>query len=115
MKPSDLGSLSLDELWALRERVDATLAQKIAAEKVALDQRLCQLSLPQNQKKADRARRPYPPVFPKYMNPAQPSETWAGRGRLPRWVEAQLKSGKQLNDFRIPPSIERKLGIVHQH
>ena len=48
MKPSDLGSLSLDELWSLREQVDEILARRISAEKAALDRRLRQLSLPQN-------------------------------------------------------------------
>jgi DNA-binding protein H-NS len=47
------------------------------------------------------ARRRYPQVFPKYRNPAEPSETWAGRGKKPRWLAAQLKSGKQIDDFRI--------------
>jgi DNA-binding protein H-NS len=46
-------------------------------------------------------RRPYPTVFPKFRNPEQPSETWAGRGKKPRWLTAQLKSGKQIDDFRI--------------
>jgi DNA-binding protein H-NS len=46
-------------------------------------------------------RRSYPTVFPKFRNPEQPSETWAGRGKKPRWLVAQLKSGKQIDDFRI--------------
>ncbi len=40
-------------------------------------------------------------VFPKYRNPAKPSETWAGRGKKPRWLTAQLKSGKRIDEFRI--------------
>jgi DNA-binding protein H-NS len=28
-------------------------------------------------------------------------ETWAGRGKKPRWLSTQLKSGKQIEDFRI--------------
>jgi DNA-binding protein H-NS len=48
-----------------------------------------------------RARRPYPVVVPKYRNPEQPSETWAGRGKTPRWLAAQLKSGRRIDDFRI--------------
>jgi DNA-binding protein H-NS len=48
-----------------------------------------------------RVRRPYPAVLPKYRNPERPSETWAGRGKTPRWLLAQLKSGRRLDDFRI--------------
>lgn len=41
------------------------------------------------------------PAKPKYANPANKSETWTGRGRRPRWVEAALKSGKTLDDLAI--------------
>jgi DNA-binding protein H-NS len=51
--------------------------------------------------KPSTARRPYPAVVPKYRNPDRPSETWAGRGKKPRWLAAQLKSGKRIDDFRI--------------
>jgi DNA-binding protein H-NS len=47
-------------------------------------------------------------VFPKYRNPAKPEETWAGRGKQPRWLTAQLRAGKNLDDFRIQPSSDRK-------
>lgn len=33
------------------------------------------------------------PAAPKYANPADPSDTWSGRGRKPRWFEAAMKSG----------------------
>ena len=46
-------------------------------------------------------RRPYPPVSPKYRNPDQPSETWSGRGKQPRWLVAQLRLGKRIEDFSI--------------
>jgi DNA-binding protein H-NS len=104
MKPPDLKSMSLDELWSLHEFVSGALARKIPAETARLDQRLRQLGLgvvPHNVKKMGPAARPYPQVFPKYRNPAEPSETWAGRGKKPRWLTAQLKSGKQIDDFRI--------------
>ena len=38
---------------------------------------------------------------PKYANPADPSQTWTGRGRKPKWVEALLASGKTLEDLTI--------------
>src|SRR5207245_145428 len=111
MKRHDLKSMSLDELWSLHKLVASVLARKILAEKARLDQRLRRLTepgiAPTNVKKMPHARRPCPPVFPKYRNPAQPSETWAGRGKKPRWLTAQLRSGKQLDDFRIQPPSER--------
>ena len=40
-------------------------------------------------------------VAPKYANPADPTMTWTGRGRKPRWVQDNLKGGKQLDDLLI--------------
>jgi DNA-binding protein H-NS len=102
MKRNDFNSMSLDELWALRSEISSILKSKIAAEKAELEKRLRQLrsnSLPSEA--ARRERRPYPRVFPKYRNPADPAETWAGRGRQPRWLTEQLRSGRKLDDFRI--------------
>jgi DNA-binding protein H-NS len=41
-------------------------------------------------------------VQPKYRNPENPRETWAGRGRKPRWVEMALAHDRKLEDLAIP-------------
>lgn len=41
------------------------------------------------------------PAKAKYANPANRAETWTGRGRKPRWMEAALKAGKSLSDLAI--------------
>jgi DNA-binding protein H-NS len=108
MTPNDLKLMSIDELWALHVEITAVLARRISAEKRQLEQRLMQLqSSGTSNRKFWHERRPYPQVFPKYRNPAEPSETWAGRGKQPRWLTAQLRSGKKLEDFRIQPSADR--------
>jgi len=40
-------------------------------------------------------------VAPKYRNPANPAETWAARGKQPRWLAAEIAKGKKLEDFAI--------------
>ena len=40
-------------------------------------------------------------VAPKYANPTDPTMTWTGRGRKPRWVQENLESGKQMDDLLI--------------
>ena len=40
-------------------------------------------------------------VPPKYRNPANPAETWTGRGKQPRWMAEQVKKGKKPEDFLI--------------
>ena len=109
MKQCDFKSMSADELWILHEKITTALAAKITAEKAQLDQRLCQLNQGVGSKtngaRINRARRPYPKVFPKFQNPAHPFETWAGRGKQPRWLTKQLNSGNRMDDFRIHQAI----------
>jgi DNA-binding protein H-NS len=40
-------------------------------------------------------------VAAKYANPDDPSETWTGRGRKPRWLAAKLKEGGKIEKFLI--------------
>ena len=40
-------------------------------------------------------------VAPKYRNPANPAETWAGRGQQPRWLAAETSKGRKLEEFLI--------------
>jgi DNA-binding protein H-NS len=108
---NDLALLSVDELWIFRGELDAILTAKMAAEVRELGRRIDRLNgvIDTNEragKSSNRARpprRPYPAVLPKYRNLAPPFETWSGRGRTPRWLSAQLKFGKRLEDFRIGP------------
>jgi DNA-binding protein H-NS len=105
-----ISSLSMDELWALHEEVSNMLSEKILNEKRELEDRLAKLNggMMAKIKRSDlqvaerrKVRRKYPPVLPKFENPSDPSETWAGRGKQPRWLVSQLKAGKKMNDFLI--------------
>jgi DNA-binding protein H-NS len=37
----------------------------------------------------------------KYRNPKNADEVWSGRGRMPLWLGAQIKAGKDREDFLI--------------
>jgi len=90
--------MSLEDLWNFRENIQFALTNKIGLEKRRLEKRLAQLA---RYPGGGKARRPYPEVQPKYQNPANPEETWSGRGKQPAWVVAKLKSGKKLDDLAI--------------
>ena len=92
MENSDLESMAIDELWELHEQITAKLAREMTIKKARLEERL---------RKIGSAKRPYPKVLPKYRNPKDPAETWSGRGKQPRWLTAQLRSGKKVHDFLI--------------
>ena len=102
MKIKPLNSMSVDELWALYEQISSILSSKMSEEKARLEKRLGQLTSAASSSKT--TRRPYPPVLPKFRNPLRPLETWAGRGKQPRWLLAQLQDGNQMEDFRIRAS-----------
>jgi DNA-binding protein H-NS len=113
LSTSRLENLSVEELTDLYERVRLLLAKRIELEKRKLEATLAKLSkqpaegLPSERRAIaangshPKRRRKYPPVLPKYRNPTDRSETWAGRGKQPRWLVSQLKAGKKIEDFLI--------------
>jgi DNA-binding protein H-NS len=110
-KKFDLDAMSTDEMWQLHVEVGRLLSVRLTSEKRELEKRLARLRrekvLSQSEtadaqsKDAPRERRSYPRVLPKYQNPNEPSETWSGRGKQPRWLTAALKTGHTIEDFVI--------------
>jgi DNA-binding protein H-NS len=97
-----LKSMSIDRLTSLREKVDATLRTKITETRRDLEAKLSKLSRFGNSGGGVRALGTgYRPVAPKFRNPDNPSETWAGRGLKPRWMVSALKAGHKLEDLLI--------------
>jgi len=107
MQDLDLKAMSVDQLWNLHEKLVSELGRKITEEKARLETRLRQISSSRLDGHRSPERRPYPKVHPKYRNPKNPQETWAGRGKQPRWLTAQLRAGKKLDDFLIRRSAVR--------
>jgi DNA-binding protein H-NS len=50
---------------------------------------------------ARKARKSTGKVPPKYRDPANPENTWTGRGKQPRWLAAYTSEGRSLEDFLI--------------
>jgi DNA-binding protein H-NS len=101
-RPTNLNKLPVDKLIALRGQVDEMLAAKVAQERRSLESQLAALSHVNGARaKGGRPSLRGSSVAPKYRNPENPSETWAGRGLKPRWLTAAIKAGKKLEDFGI--------------
>lgn len=111
MTKIDLDAMTVDELWQLHEELSTVLATRLTSEKRELEKRLAQLqreeaagSVEQPRPTLGRVRsqrRAYPRVLPKYRNPANPAETWSGRGKQPRWIAVALKAGHHIDEFLI--------------
>jgi DNA-binding protein H-NS len=111
MQGFKLTSMSFDALVALRDNVVRTISSKAEAARRELQDKLSMLDgLGMSVGSAAGAKRGPKPrgsklkgrkVPPKYRNPKDASETWAGRGATPRWLRAMLKSGHKLEEFAI--------------
>ena len=116
IKGLDLESMSVEDLWSVREQINQVLSARITSEKRELEKRLAVLNRgtdlingadavqPDN---SGKTRRKYPIVLPKYRNPLT-SETWSGRGKQPRWLVAAIKTGRKIEDFAIGGAGESK-------
>jgi len=106
----NLDAMSIDEMWQLHEEISGVLSVRLTSEKRELEKRLAQLRREREMRQSEQAeglngppreRRKYPRVFPKYRNPNEPSETWSGRGKQPRWLVAALKAGHSMEEYVI--------------
>lgn len=101
----NLEDMSLKELKQLQKDVDAAIndfqdrERRKALEEVEAFARERGLTMSDLSELSTKRKRK--PATAKYANPADPSQTWTGRGRRPRWVEAALSSGKSMEDMVI--------------
>ena len=104
-----LTSMSFDDLVALRDNVARMISSKAEAARRELEAKLAALNglglgMGGGTKRGPKARgsklkgRKVPP---KYRNPKDHAETWAGRGATPRWLRAYMKAGHKLEEFAI--------------
>ena len=47
------------------------------------------------------AKKPVKKSTPKYKNPADPDQTWTGKGRQPDWFKSAVAAGKSPDDMAI--------------
>ena len=120
-----LASLSLAELRELVTEAEVLIAEKEQGEKSALVAEIEQLTKARGFAVADIlplfpglpvSRATEKPkgkggkggrgtVAPKYRNPANPAETWSGRGRQPAWVQTHVAGGGKVEDLAIAPQV----------
>jgi DNA-binding protein H-NS len=107
----NLKSMSIDRLTDLRDRVEAALAGKVIDQRRTIESELAKLTRLQGAKTLRKNGAGFGlrgPVAPKYRNPQNPEETWAGRGLRPKWLTAAIKGGKSADDFLIRGAVASK-------
>ena len=114
-----LRDMSTPELLELREQIQAALASKREELQRQIDElstlEVAGASNVRVGRRGRRARvaapsrggngRAHPlkgrTVAPKYRDPENPSQTWAGRGQTPRWLTAYEQQGRKRDEFFI--------------
>ena len=94
----DLNALSLRELKDLQNGVSRAIAsfedRKKKEALAELEEKARQMGFSLAELTGAATLRKRTPAVAKYANPANPSDTWSGRGRQPRWFAAALAAGK---------------------
>jgi DNA-binding protein H-NS len=99
-KKSTLTTLSNESLFQLRDEIGALLKSRAEDLQRELNRLTGGLVAHEGSAKGERkSKKPTKKVAPKYRGPN--GETWSGRGLKPRWLTAEINSGKQLEDFLI--------------
>ena len=98
-----LKSMSVGQLQDLQSQIEATISEKVKVRRQELESELSKLVGYGGSGRRGRPGGRRGAVAPKYRNPDNPAETWAGRGLKPRWLTAAIKGGKKLEDFAIGP------------
>lgn len=102
----NLEEMSRKELLSLRDNVEKALrnAEKRerkealkAAEKAAAEFGFSLSELSDDAPRTAKGTK----AKAKYRNPADPAQTWTGRGRKPQWIHDALKSGADISDLEI--------------
>lgn len=102
---TDLNTLSLKELKDLQSNVAKAIAtfedRKKKLALVELEDTARKLGFTLGELTGAIVTRKRSPAVAKYANPADPTDTWSGRGRKPRWMEAAIREGKSPEDLMI--------------
>jgi DNA-binding protein H-NS len=96
-RPPNFAKMSVEALLEMRDDIGKILSDKARQ----LQSQLAALDLSNGGDKRRISNVKGRKVAPKYRNPKNRSETWAGRGATPRWMVAAIQAGKKKDDFLI--------------
>lgn len=100
-----LEKMSYAQLAEMEVRIERLKVRKQDVERKAVRQRIIDMARQHGFEIQDlfgKGRKGKGTVAPKYRDPKNRKNTWAGRGRMPRWMAAATKGGKaRKEDFSI--------------
>lgn len=109
---NDLNAMALSDLKKLRANVDKAISlaevkrkkeARAAVQKIAKEYGVSVVDLLDDEhekpKRTKKAATKKSHGKPKYRNPSDPSQTWTGKGRRPRWYIDAVDAGKTEADL----------------
>jgi DNA-binding protein H-NS len=97
-----LEKMPTGKLKSLRAEVEAMIASKVAERREELQSQLSKLLEISGSGNGRHSEHPKTrAVAVKYRNPKNADEFWSGRGRMPLWLGAEIKTGKAREQFLI--------------
>ena len=119
-----LEAMTVSQLVQLRNKIQTALSGKIELEREELQRKINELSnlvspaagngpseirlgcgRPRDDGRRGGNGKSHPlkgrTVAPKYRDPSNPDQTWAGRGHAPRWLTAYENQGRPRDEFLI--------------
>jgi len=106
-KTIDVDKLSLKDLMELDQKVQKAIATIKEHERADLKSKIEKMAAESGFAMSElftAPRRGVPKgstLTPKYANPDNASETWAGRGRKPKWLVAKMDKSGSIDKFLI--------------
>ncbi|WP_077037181.1 H-NS family nucleoid-associated regulatory protein [Pelomonas sp. KK5] len=116
MADVDVGKLSYAELVALRARLEQEIegkrdeelkvladgyARKLQAAGFSVEEGIKALLPYTEAKRRGSATAPTSAARVLYRDPANPENTWSGRGQPARWLSQYVAEGRQREEFRV--------------
>ncbi len=103
----DVSKMSRKQIQALRNKLDTRETEMRKKDLADLRKRIQDMVKKEGYtmdevlgRRTRRAKRTGK-VPPKYANPADPEQTWSGRGKRPNWFKAAVAKGKKEADMLI--------------
>jgi DNA-binding protein H-NS len=101
-----LEELSFEQLAKLSDAVQSHLEAKRVEVREQLQQELIDKARlfgidPTELLPASKSRLKRGEVKPKYRDTRDPSQTWSGRGRPPKWLQERIAAGENKDDYLI--------------
>ena len=101
----DLSKLSRADLINLQSDIAKELDNRAESEKMETRKRLEQMAADAGFSVEElfnvSSTRKRAPAKVKYRDPKNAANAWSGRGRMPRWLAAEVNKGKKKEDFAV--------------